>query len=393
MNYQFSYLNDEIQEHERIRNSDYTDAMIFDWVMHMVQLDNPLREIVALFWHNHVPCGKGNSHNEHSRLALEIYRKYGLDELSLFLKKISSTPSMLYFLDAHHSHKDNPNENFSRELMEYFTLGRGNFSFQDVKEASRAFTGRRFNHHKYPYELYLDEEAFDNENKNILGKIGNWNGEDVIDILLEDYNTAKHISKSALSFFVTENPPEKIINECADVYFKSGYKFIDLLKHIFFSDWFFENSFIKSKVKTPVQLLVDFQRRVGLRCVGIKTVNYFLKSCGQKLFQPPDVSGWPSGVDWLVGSELINRVLLPSSLINISNRKFSRDTYFYKLYSRINYLDIRSFRYIADCIFDINKFYETLKKERIPVSNWMDNKDLKSEDIFRILKHPKNQYC
>ena len=155
--------------------------MIFDWVMHMVQLDNPLREIVALFWHNHIPCGKGNSHNEHSRLALEIYRKYGFGDLSLLLKKISSTPSMLYYLDAHHSHKDNPNENYARELMEYFTLGRGNFSFQDVKEASRAFTGRRFDHHKYPYELYLDDNAFDNKNKNILGQIGNWNGEDVID--------------------------------------------------------------------------------------------------------------------------------------------------------------------------------------------------------------------
>ena len=130
-----------------------------------------------------------------------------------------------------------------------------------------------------------------------------------------------------------------------------------------------------------------------MRCVGIKTVNYFLRSCGQKLFQPPNVSGWPSGEDWLVGSELVNRVLLPSALINISNRKASRDSYFYKLYSRIMYSDIRNFRYIADSIFDIDKFYETLKKESISVSSWMDNKNLKTDDIFRILKHPKNQYC
>ena len=130
-----------------------------------------------------------------------------------------------------------------------------------------------------------------------------------------------------------------------------------------------------------------------MRCVGIKTVNYFLRSCGQKLFQPPNVSGWPSGEGWLVGPELINRVLLPGALINIANRKSSRDSYFYKLFSRIKNSDIRSFRYIADSIFDIDKFYETLKKERISISNWMDNKNLKSENIFRILRHPKNQYC
>ena len=121
--------------------------------------------------------------------------------------------------------------------MELYTLGSGHYTFQDVKEASRAFTGRRFDHVNYPYAMYIDKNAFDNNYKTILGQTGNWDGNDVIDIILSQYQTARHISRSAIIFFLGQLPPEPIVDECAKVYFESGYIFKTLLKHIFYSPW------------------------------------------------------------------------------------------------------------------------------------------------------------
>ena len=389
---QFNFILGESTEQIRLRRQDPNESLIFDWLATMVAIDNPIREISALFWHHHIPCAKGNDHNQHSRLALEIYRKYGLKDLRTLLIKISENPAMMYWLDGHHSHKNNPSENFPRELMELFTLGEGHYTFQDVKEASRAFTGRRFDHVNYPYAMYIDKNAFDNNYKTILGQTGNWDGNDVIDIILSQNQTAKHISKSALIFFLGQIPSQKVVDECANVYFKSGYIFETLLKHIFFSNWFYDHQYINKKVKTPVELLVGLQRRIGMRCIGIKTINYFLRDCGQRLFVPPNVAGWPVGEEWLVGDELVNRVLLPVSFLKIANRSVKRSSYIYKLFTRIEHRHLRRIRYTSDCIFDEKNFVSTLKKREIKPRSWMNNYKITSNKLTDIIIHPKHQY-
>jgi len=392
MNQQLPYLNVESAEQIRLRQQDPNQSLIFDWLSKMVAIDNPIREISALFWHHHIPCAKGNDHNQHSRLALEIYREYGLKDLRTLLIKISANPAMMYWLDGHHSHKNNPNENFPRELMELYTLGEGHYTIQDVKEASRAFTGRRFDHVNYPYVMYIDKNAFDNNYKTILGQTGNWDGDDVIDIILSQKQTAKHISKSALIFFLGRIPPEHIVNECAKVYFESGYIFETLLKHIFLSSWFFDSQYKNNKVKTPVELIVALQRRTGMRCVGIKTINYFLRDCGQNIFKPPSVAGWPVGEEWLVGEELVNRVLLPAAFLRIANRSFKRTSFIYKILSRIEHRNLRQIRYTFDCNFDENYFSNLLDNSGIEARSWMNNDKIISNKLSDILIHPRHQY-
>ena len=392
MNQQLPYLNVESAEQIRLRQQDPNQSLIFDWLSKMVAIDNPIREISALFWHHHIPCAKGNDHNQHSRLALEIYREYGLKDLRTLLIKISANPAMMYWLDGHHSHKNNPNENFPRELMELYTLGEGHYTIQDVKEASRAFTGRRFDHVNYPYVMYIDKNAFDNNYKTILGQTGNWDGDDVIDIILSQKQTAKHISKSALIFFLGRIPPEHIVNECAKVYFESGYIFETLLKHIFLSSWFFDSQYKNNKVKTPVELIVALQRRTGMRCVGIKTINYFLRDCGQNIFKPPSVAGWPVGEEWLVGEELVNRVLLPAAFLRIANRSFKRTSFIYKILSRIEHRNLRQIRYTFDCNFDKNYFSNLLDNSGIEARSWMNNDKIISNKLSDILIHPRHQY-
>ena len=130
---------DDVVEEERLMNQDKLMAFLNVWLSRMVEEDNSMREKVALFWHHHIPCGTGHK-VDHVRLLLEIYREYGLGNLRDLLVAVAANPAMMYFLDGHHAHKDNPNENFSRELMEIFNLGEGAYTLQDVKKAERAFT-------------------------------------------------------------------------------------------------------------------------------------------------------------------------------------------------------------------------------------------------------------
>ena len=276
--------------------------------------------------------------------------------------------------------------------MELYTLGEGHYTIQDVKEASRAFTGRRFDHINYPYAMYIDMNAFDNNYKTILGQTGNWDGNDVIDIILSQYQTARHISRSALIFFLGQIPSEKIIDECAKVYFESGYIFETLLEYIFYSTWFYKYQYKNNKVKTPVELLVNLERKTGMRCVGIKTTNFFLRYCGQQLFRPPTIAGWPVGEEWLVGNDFINRIFLPDVLLKIANRVDQKESFRYKISSMIKHHDLRHFRYSWDTIFDKESFEKTLKNNRLKPSYWMLNIELNNQDLSDIITQPGYQY-
>ena len=137
---------------------------------------------------------------------------------------------------------------------------------------------------------------------------------------------------------------------------------------------------------------MGLQRKTGMRCSGIKTINYFLRDCGQRLFHPPSVAGWPIGEGWLVGDELVNRVLLPAALLKIANRSVERSSIIYKLLSRVEYSYLRRIRYTSDCVFDEDVFLTTLKNCRIKPSVWMNNNTSFSNKLSDIVTHPKHQY-
>lgn len=366
------------------------------WIQEMVLSDNPLREMVALFWHHQIPSQVGHKH-EHAELLLEIYRKYGLDSAPQLVKAIAANPAMLYYLDGHWSHKSEPNENFPRELFEIFLLGEGYYTLHDVKEAARAFTGRRFDHEKYPYNLYIDETAQDQGTKTLLGKSGNFNGDDVIDLAFSQKQCAKHLSKAIIKFFLTDNPPETLVSQCADFYYENNYHTLSLLKFLFQHPLIVNNSFPK-KVKTPLELLVYFQRETGYRTVGPKTNNFFLLKTGQILFKPHNVSGWPSGEKWLFGEQLLHRLFLPSALVQIANRQSSKQSIQFKLSSRLSHANLRELRFVLDGKFDFDKFTNALLKENIKPSLWLLGKDLPTQSfdldtLLAIIQDPNYQYC
>jgi uncharacterized protein (DUF1800 family) len=195
--------------------------------------------------------------------------------------------------------------------MELFTLGRGNYTEKDVKEAARAFTGWAYN----PKGEFVFRKFFhDDGTKTILGKTGNFGGEDVLNIILENKQTAKFVSRKVYRFFVNENVDESKVNWLADRFYQSNYNISSLMNDIFTSDWFYDAKNIGVRIKSPVELLAGMRRLLPMQLANEEVQLLFQRSLGQILFYPPNVAGWPGGKNWIDSSTLMLRLRLPQLL-------------------------------------------------------------------------------
>lgn len=385
-------VTDDIPEQLRLLNQNPWSALMHIWVEKMVEEENPLREITALFWHEHIPSTNGKLF-DHGKLLLEIYREYGLGEVRELLIRIAANPAMMYFLDGHWSHKDNPNENFPRELLELFLLGEGNYSLKDVKEAARAFTGRRFDHNQYPYSKYIDENAFDSGEKTLFGVSGNFNGEDVIDLCLKQKKCAVHLTKAIISYFIAPNPSDNLLSEASNFYFQNKYHTGKLLAYLFEHPEVKQNyKWWEKKVKSPIELMVCFQRQTGLRIKGLKTLELLSDRMGQRLFNPPNVAGWPKDETWLNGNKSIYRLLSLKSLLETSNREHPKNSINYKVKSRLVKAHLKSFRYTHDSQLKEDLLYETLHHNKISLEHWMLQNSGVVQDLVTIVQNSYYQY-
>jgi len=356
----------------------------------MVELDNPIRERVALFWHHHMPTTKGRT-VEHGIHHWEIYRRYGLGNLRDLLLETLSSPAMMRFLDLRYSRKQNPNENFSREFLELHTLGEGHYTLEDVKEAARAMTGYGYKAEP-PFDRILDPAMHDEGIKNIFGHQGNFDVEDIVDLVLERPQTARHIAGSALRFFCSDDPPEEMIEDCAKAFLDSAYDMKTLLEAMFRHPNF-KGTSLGTRVKTPIELLVSFQRQLGLRTVGLKTNWHFLVQCGQLFFDPPSVAGWPGGDTWLQGDRLLHRLFLPSAMLDIANRSMPRGSLVYKVSSRWLKAEKRGYRYLADARWDEDAYRKALARHGLAESEWLLGENAALAATRDILQDSRYQHC
>jgi len=276
------------------------------WMYAMINSSEQLREKMAFFWHGHFACRTQNL--VHQQQLINIIREKGLGNFGDLLRAVSQSGAMINFLNNQQNRKDHPNENFAREVMELFTMGRGHYTEQDIKEAARAFTGwsalpsgefifRRFQH--------------DTGVKTILGRKGNFQGEDVLQLLLEQKETARFITRKLWRFLVNDTPDESKIEKLASNFYQSGYQIMPLLESIFLSDWFYTPRYIGSLIKSPVELIVGFRRMVPLELQREEAVLLLQRALGQVLFYPPNVAGWPGGKNWIDSSSLLLRMRVP----------------------------------------------------------------------------------
>src|SRR5258706_11061787 len=225
------------------------------WLKEMFNRSTKLREKLVFFWHGHFACRNLNIFYQQG--LLDIIRRNAMGNFGTLLKEVSKSAAMLNFLNNQQNKKDHPNENFAREVMELFTLGRGNYTEHDIKEAARAFTGWGSN---LKGEFIFRKLQHDDGIKTVLGKTGNFDGDEVLDILLEQKQTAKFISQKVYKFFVNEQLDAEKTEWLADRFYKTNYDIAALMEDIFTSDWFYDEKNIGAKIKSPVELLVGIQR-------------------------------------------------------------------------------------------------------------------------------------
>lgn len=280
------------------------------WLHAMVASEHPLREKMALFWHGHFACRTQNV--LYNQQLLQAIRENALGNFGGLLTAVSKSPAMLQFLNNQQNRKQHPNENFAREVMELFTMGRGQYSEKDIKEAARAFTGWGFD---AMGNFVFREKLHDTGEKTVLGKTGNFNGDDVLKILLDHPQTARYITAKIFRYFVDDGVDEARVNALAKRFQQSGYDIKSLMRDIFMADWFYDERYVGNRIKSPVELLVGLRRAVPLEFEQEEVMLAFQRVLGQTLFYPPNVAGWPGGRSWIDSSSLMFRLRLPQIIL------------------------------------------------------------------------------
>lgn len=280
------------------------------WVSTMITSEHPLREKIALLWHGHFAARTTSV--LFSQQLLQVIRDNALGNFGDLLTGVSKSPAMLQYLNNQQNRKAHPNENFAREVMELFTLGRGHYTEDDVKEAARAFTGWTYDSNG---NFEFRPKDHDTGQKTVLGKTGNFNGDDVLKILLEHEQTARFITGKIYRFFVDDVVDEQRVNALAHDFYTSGYNIKQLMRTIFMSDWFYDKRFIGGHIKSPVELIVGLCRTLPIEFEREEVLLSFQQVMGQVLFYPPNVAGWPGGRSWIDSSTLTFRMQLPKKIL------------------------------------------------------------------------------
>ncbi len=293
------------REFRRQSNEDIRQLSIA-WMDLMVNDKAQLREKMSLFWHGHFACRDANIF--YTQQLLHIIRTNALGNFGDMLKAVSKSAAMLGFLNNQQNRKQHPNENFAREVMELFTLGRGNYTEQDIKEAARAFTGWNFERNG---DFVMRKNMHDDGTKTIFGKTGNFTGEDVLNMLLENKQTARYIVTKLYKYLVNDTIDPSKIELLASGFYESNYDINALLKKIFLSDWFYDSKNIGVKIKSPVELMVSLRRKLPMEMNKPDIQTVFTRALGQELFHPPNVAGWPGGKSWIDSSSLMIRLVIP----------------------------------------------------------------------------------
>ena len=229
------------------------------WLDEMVHANAQLVEKMAFFWHGHF--ASRNLNVFYQQQMLEVIRQNALGSFRDLLHSVSKSAAMLNFLNAQQNRKDHPNENFAREVMELFTLGRGNYSENDIKVAARAFTGWGAN---LQGDFVFRKFVHDGSAKTVFGKTGDFVGEDVLNLLLEQKQTARFITQKIYRFFVNDNVDKAKVDWLAERFYKTDYHIGRLMEDIFTADWFYDEKNIGAKIKSPIELIAGIRRMLPM---------------------------------------------------------------------------------------------------------------------------------
>jgi len=281
------------------------------WLRRMIETGRPLEEKMTLFWHGHFATGFRTVEDSwHMFLQNALFRQHAVGSFRALCHGIIRDPAMLRYLDNHLNRRQAPNENLARELMELFILGEGNdYTEQDIKEAARALTGYTFDDDDFAF----NRQQHDTGSKRILGRTGNFDGDDLVSILLSRPVASEFICFKLYRFFVNDlpgTPPretQQFITRLARNFREGDYELRPLLRTLFRSEHFYHPDNAASLIKSPTQLVVQALRTLRTPARDLTALVSALDLMGQNLFQPPNVKGWTGGRSWINTSTMFVR--------------------------------------------------------------------------------------
>jgi uncharacterized protein (DUF1800 family) len=299
------------------------------WLYRMLYTPHPLREKLTLFWHNHFATSNLKVQNAGYMLGqYDLMRRHAQGNFRTLLVEMSRDPAMMVWLDTVQSQQRMPNENYARELMELFSLGinhyrqpdRRNYTEQDIREAARAFTGLRIENGRAAFH----PEMHDDGEKNVLGRRGNWQADDIVRICLEQESCPYFIAGKLFRFLVSETVPAtpELLEPLAAA-FRRDYDFGALVETVLRSNLFFSPRVYRTRVKGPVDFGLGIVRALEGR-IGTAALAAAMEGLGQRLFYPPSVAGWEGGRAWLNGQTLLFRQNLALALTSTEDDRYGR---------------------------------------------------------------------
>ena len=310
------------------------------WVYRMLNTNAPLQEKMTVFWHGIFATGVSKvDHWDEIMDMIDSFREDGMGKFRDIVLSVARSPAMIYWLDNNENLNGRINENWGRELLELFTMGVTNYTEGDVYECSRAFTGwtmapklPRFPMGRFDWEFEYRDEIHDHTDKNFLGHVGDFDGEEIVDIVLRQPATARFIARHLYTFFVADEaqvpawsvtPPRdpEAIDQLVEKLYTTGYDIRETLHFLFNSDFFKEARF--AKVKSPVDVMIGTLRLVGgseFPGPGIGNLSRQVSYMGQELLNPPSVEGWHTGPEWINSGSIMTRTNFFTDMISDADR-------------------------------------------------------------------------
>ena len=307
----------------------------YNWMYYILNTERPLEEKMALFWHQVFATGNNKVDNyDQILIQIAMFRLHGMGNFRDLLLEVARNPAMIFWLDNNENHMYSVNENWGRELLELFSMGVGNYTEEDVREASRAFTGwsigakiPRVPYSGHDWSFEYKPEDHDGGEKSFLGHTGHLNGEDIVDIIVQQPACARFIARHLYNFFVADEPqvpswsiespsdPEAI-DTLAAAFIESNYEMRPVLQILFNSDFFKKGRF--TRVKSPAEVVAGTLKLVGSYDFPNPMLGELCMepgNMGQDLLNPPSVEGWHTGQEWINSGSLMSRVNFVADLV------------------------------------------------------------------------------
>ncbi|MCC6420419.1 MAG: DUF1800 family protein [Gemmataceae bacterium] len=310
-------LRRNVGQHRRNPDSTRVETLRLWWLKRLVESPRPLQEKLTLFWHGHFATQYSVVQNSFTTYHQnQLFRQHAAGNFGGLLTGLVHDPVMLRYLDNNTNVKGHANENLAREILELFAMGEGQgYTEKDIREAARALTGYTFDHFTGQFRFLVKNH--DDKPKTVFGKTGNWSGDDLVTLILEQPATARFIARKLFEYFAYADPAAATVEPLAAVLREQQYELSPLLMNLFLSEEFYSERAVATQIKSPVQLLTGLMRDLGIREVDdYRPLDAGIRAMGQQLLEPPDVKGWRGGRTWINADRLFARYNTVADLIH-----------------------------------------------------------------------------